>query len=167
MTAIATAYLSLGGNIEPERNMRAALAALRERFGEVVCSTVYRSPAAGFEGADFLNAAARIRTDLPPQALDDWLHALEAAQGRRRDAARFSSRTLDLDLLLYDNCVLNDAGHLQLPRPELATQAFVLGPMAELAPDLIHPTLRRSLAQLWADCADRDSLIAVDLSCAN
>ena len=164
---IATAYLSLGSNIDPERNLCAALAALRARFGGVACSRVYRTSAVGFEGADFLNAAARLRTDLRPQALDDWLHALEAAHGRRRDVPRFSSRTLDLDLLLYDDCVLRGAGHLQLPRPELETQAFVLGPMADLAPELTHPTRGRTLAQLWADCAGRDALIAVELSCAN
>lgn len=146
---MATVYLSLGSNIEPARHLRAAVAALRGRFGEVWLSPLYRTPAVGFEGADFLNAAARIDTDMTPQALHAWLHALESGQGRRRDVPRFSSRTLDIDIVLYDDLVLEGEGHLQLPRAELAEQAFVLKPMVDIAPDVVHPTLQRSLAALW------------------
>ncbi len=147
---MATAYLSLGSNIAPHENLAAAVAALREHFGAVDLSAVYRTPAVGFQGEDFLNAAARIETELSPQDLDAWLHALEDRQGRCRDVPRFSSRTLDIDLLLYDDCVLQGDGHLQLPRPELTAQAFVLRPMAELGPDVVHPLEQRSMAQLWA-----------------
>ncbi len=145
------AYISLGSNIEPEKHLRAAVAELRERFDDVLLSPIYRTPAVGFEGADFLNAAARIQTELSPQELDDWLHALEDRHARDRSGPRFSSRTLDVDLLLYDDRVLRGGEHLELPRPELATQAFVLKPMVDIAPDVMHPTLGRTIGELWAE----------------
>lgn len=148
---MARAWLSLGSNIAPERHLAAALTALRENFDVLAISPTYRTPAVGFDGPDFLNMAVGLDTDLDPVALDAWLHALEDRHGRRRDVPRFSSRTLDIDLLLYDNCVLRGPGHLELPRPELATQAFVLKPMADIAPDLVHLTLNRTLAELWRD----------------
>ncbi len=146
---MSTVYLSLGSNLEPADNLRKAVAALRERFGEVLLSPLYRTAAVGFDGPDFLNAAARIHTDLDPEPLNDWLHALEARQGRRRDGPRFSSRPLDIDIVLYDERVMTGPGHLELPRRELVEQAFVLKPMADIAPDLVHPVAHRTLAQLW------------------
>jgi 2-amino-4-hydroxy-6-hydroxymethyldihydropteridine diphosphokinase len=143
------AYLSLGSNIEPAQHLRSALAALRERFGEVRVSPVYRTPAVGFDGEDFLNAAAIIETDLEPFALNDWLHALEDAHGRDRSGPRFGPRPLDIDIVFYDALTLDGPGHLQIPRDELK-HAFVLKPLADLAPDYVHPRIGRSLAALWA-----------------
>lgn len=143
------AYLSLGSNQSPEANLAAALAALAARFGALAVSPVYRTPAVGFDGPDFLNLAVGLDSDLEPEALNDWLHALEDAHGRRRDVPRFSSRPLDVDIVLYDARVLRGPGNLELPRAELVEQAFVLAPMADLAPDLSHPTLGLSLAELW------------------
>lgn len=146
---MSRAWLSLGSNLAPEDNLRAAAAALRERFGHVVFSPVYRTPAVGFDGPDFLNAAAGLDTDLDPDALNAWLHALEDAQGRDRRGPRFSSRTLDVDIVLYDDLVLTGPGHLQLPRDELR-HAFVLRPLADIAPDVVVPGTGRRLAELWA-----------------
>ena len=162
---MAIAYLSLGSNIAPEKHLRAAIAELRERFGDVQLSPIYRTPAVGFEGADFLNAAARIETTLDPHELDAWLHALEDRHARERSGPRFSSRTLDVDLLLHDDRVLRGAGHLELPRAELATQAFVLKPMADIAPQLLHPVLGRTLGELWAEMrAGGDPCVEVALA---
>ena len=141
-------YLSLGSNIEAERNLRAALAELRTRFGEILVSPVYRYPAVGFAGPDFLNLAVGLDTDLEPQALNDWLHAMEDRHGRRRDVPRFSSRTLDVDIVLFGDRVLNGPGNLQVPRPELL-QSFVLQPLAAIATDVVHPELQRTLGDLW------------------
>lgn len=144
------AYLSLGSNEQPLQHLREALDELRTRFGAVVASPFYRTKAVGYEGADFVNAAAVIDSDLDPVALDAWLHALEDAHGRRRDQPRYSDRPLDIDIVFYDDLTLDGPGHLQIPRDELK-HAFVLKPLADLAPDYVHPRIGRTLAALWAE----------------
>jgi 2-amino-4-hydroxy-6-hydroxymethyldihydropteridine diphosphokinase len=158
---MARACLSLGSNLEPETHLRAAIDALRARFGHVLVSQVYRTRAVGFDGGDFLNAAAVVETDLEPQALDAWLHALEDAHGRDRSGPRHGDRTLDVDLVLYDERVVEGPGHLRVPRDELR-HAFVLRPLAEIAPDAVEPRSGRTLAQLWAQSPERGvALVAV------
>jgi 2-amino-4-hydroxy-6-hydroxymethyldihydropteridine diphosphokinase len=159
------ALLSLGSNESPAHYLRAAVAELRARFGAVVVSPVCRTPAVGFDGPDFLNCAAAIRSDLEPQALNDWLHALEDRHGRRRDVPRFSSRTLDVDIVYFDDRVMRGEGNLQLPRPELK-HAFVLKPLADIAPEFTDPVQGRTLAALWAahpECATPPAVEALDL----
>jgi 2-amino-4-hydroxy-6-hydroxymethyldihydropteridine diphosphokinase len=145
---MATAYLSLGSNLEPEAHLCRAVAELRARFGAVTVSPIYRTPAVGFDGPDFLNAAACIETDLDVVALDAWLHALEDAHGRRRDVPRFSSRPLDIDIVFFDDLVLKGPGNLEIPRPELR-HAFVLKPLADIAPDFRDPSSGKTLSELW------------------
>jgi 2-amino-4-hydroxy-6-hydroxymethyldihydropteridine diphosphokinase len=147
------AWLSLGSNLEPERHLRAALVELRARFGAIRVSPAYRFPAVGFEGPDFINLAAGIDSDLEPQALDDWLHALEDRHGRRRDVPRHSSRTLDVDIVLFDDRIIEGPGHLQVPRAELA-ETFVLKPLADIAAHVREPRSGRSLAELWKSSPD-------------
>ena len=146
---MARVYLSLGSNVEPQRYLSAAITALREQFGEISVSPAYRSKAVGFDGADFVNLAIGLDTDLSPEALNDWLHALEDRHGRRRDVPRYSDRTLDLDIVFYDDLVTQGPGHLQIPRKELK-HAFVLRPIADIAPDFRHPLSGLSMAELWA-----------------
>ena len=153
---MAKAYLSLGSNLAPERHLREAIRALRARFGEVVVSPVYRTRAVGFDGPDFLNAAALIDSDLDPYALDRWLHDLEDAHGRDRSGPRFGDRTLDIDLVLYGDLQLQGPGHLRIPRPELK-HAFVLRPLADIAPDAVVPGTGRTLAALWRAHPEHDA----------
>jgi 2-amino-4-hydroxy-6-hydroxymethyldihydropteridine diphosphokinase len=146
---MARVYLSLGSNLEPHRHLRAALAELRERFGALVVSPAYRSASVGFDGAVFVNLAVGLDTGLSPVALNDWLHALEDRHGRLRDVPRYSDRTLDIDIVFYDDLVIEGPGHLQIPRNELQ-HAFVLRPIADIAADFRHPVSGASMADLWA-----------------
>ncbi|MET0807927.1 MAG: 2-amino-4-hydroxy-6-hydroxymethyldihydropteridine diphosphokinase [Pseudoxanthomonas sp.] len=149
------AYLSLGSNMLPERNLASALHALQQRFGMVVASPVYRTTAIGFDGPDFLNAAALIDSDLDVHDLNDWLHALEDAHGRDRSGPRFGDRPLDIDIVFYDDLVIEGPGNLRLPRAELR-HAFVLKPLADIAPTFIDPGSRKTLAELCVQSPERD-----------
>lgn len=146
---MARAYISLGSNIDPEYHLQNAIRNLTARFGAPVLSTVYRSEAIGFTGPDFLNLVAAIDTGRPVQEVHAILDEIERANGRERDGIRFASRTLDLDLLLYGDLVC-EGDELVLPRPEIEQYAFVLRPLSELAPDLIHPLTGLRLAAMWA-----------------
>lgn len=160
---MARVYLSLGSNQEPHRYLRAALDELRARFGNIDVSPAYRSAAVGFDGADFVNLAVGLNTDLSPQALNDWLHALEDRHGRRRDVPRYADRTLDVDIVLYDDLVTQGPGHLDIPRKELK-HAFVLKPIADIAPDMRHPVSGRTMGDLWAAFpVDSEPLAPVNL----
>jgi len=151
-----TTYISLGSNIEPERNLRSAVEALRERFGEVRLSPVYRTRAVGFEGPDFLNAIVAIESDVHPFALNDWLHALEIAHGRDRRDKSYSNRPIDLDIIYFGKLVLEGPGDFMLPRPELR-HAFVLKPLADIAPHFVDPVRGASLETLWESHPDHDN----------
>ena len=161
---MGTAYLSLGSNIEPARNLSRAVRALRERFGAVQVSPVYRTRAIGFDGADFLNAAAVLESDLDVHALNDWLHALEDTYGRDRSGSRFNDRTLDIDIVFYDDLVLEGAGNLRIPRDELR-HAFVLKPLADIAPAFRDPVSGHTLAALWEAHPDHErefGIVSID-----
>ena len=147
-------YVSIGSNQQSERHVRAALDALAEGFGELVISSVYESEAVGFEGENFLNLVVGLDTVLPVRELSDWLKEVEDANGRRRGVPKFSPRTLDLDILTYDD-VVGEPGGVELPRPEILKNAFVLLPLAEIAPRERHPAVGTTYGKLWQDY-DRD-----------
>ena len=141
--------VSVGSNVDRERRLREGVAALRRRFGPLDLSPVFESAAVGFDGAPFFNLVLGFESGEPVQAVAAALREVEAACGRVRGGPRFGPRTLDLDLLLYGDGVVDEAG-LQLPRPEMETQAFVLWPLAALAPRRRHPRLGLTFAELWA-----------------
>lgn len=158
-----TAYLGLGSNIDARNNITSGIAALQQTFDGVELSPVYRTPAMGFEGDDFINLVVRIETRMSPLELKHYLVGLEDSHGRDREQPRFSDRTLDIDILLYDDLYLLSPA-LEIPRDEILNAAHVLKPLADLAPDLIHPAERRSMAELWDGfTGDRSGLELIEL----
>ena len=155
---MSTARLGLGSNVNAENNIRAGIAELRDQFVNVSLSPVYSSTAVGFEGDDFINLVARVETGLQPVALRQYLRDLEDRYGRKRDVPKFSDRVLDIDILLYDDLVVFSP-ILQIPRPEILKFSHVLKPLADLDPDLVHPTERRSLAEIWETSGLDDSYL--------
>jgi 2-amino-4-hydroxy-6-hydroxymethyldihydropteridine diphosphokinase len=146
---VARVYVAAGSNIEPERNLACAAAGLERAFGALEVSPWYRNRAAGFEGPDFINFVVGFDTPLAPREVVTQLRAIETQCGRPRDAPKWQSRAIDLDILLYGDAVL-DEKDLKLPRPDLLKRAYMLGPLADLAPQLMHPTAGQSIAELWS-----------------
>lgn len=141
-------YVAAGSNIQPELNLRSAISALKRRLGDLRISRAYRNQAVGFEGPDFINLVIGFETELTLTEVLSVLQAVEGLCGRPRKAPKFEPRSMDLDLLLYGDMVC--ATHaITLPRPDLIQKAYMLGPLAELAPDLLHPTLKQTIAELW------------------
>jgi 2-amino-4-hydroxy-6-hydroxymethyldihydropteridine diphosphokinase len=146
--SVARVYVSIGSNIERERNIQGALAALGQSFGALQQSRIYETQAVGFDGDPFYNLVVGFDTEQTPQQVAAVLSRIEDAHGRDRRSGKFSSRTLDLDLLLYDDRVLDEAG-LHLPRKEILEYAFVLKPLAEIAGNAKHPVTGFTFAAHW------------------
>lgn len=140
-------YVGFGSNVEPETHLAEALAELTRRFGPLDCSSLYRSPAFGFAGDDFLNLVAGFSSEIDADGVDEILSRTEYAGGRKRGPVRFAPRTLDLDLLLYGSAV---DPRRRLPREDVLFYPFVLAPLAEIAPEIRHPVTGESLGESWA-----------------
>ncbi len=160
---VAIAYISIGSNIDRQRNIRGALHDLRTRYSQVDMSPIYENPAEGFTGEPFYNLVARIVTTEDIASIARSLADIENKHGRTRDTPRFSARTLDLDLLLYDDVVMTTPA-LTLPRKEIRKYAFVLKPLYDLAPDLILPDSGEALRAVWqAFPLERVQLVVVEV----
>lgn len=145
---MAEVYVSIGSNIEPELHVTAALDALLDHFGELQVSSVFESESVGFEGDCFLNLVVGFSTLLAVGELSLLLKQIESENGRVKNAPKFCSRTLDIDILTYDDRV-GDVDGVCLPRSEILENAFVLWPLAEVAGNHIHPEVLKTYAQLW------------------
>lgn len=155
---MAQVYVSIGSNIDRERNIGLALQRLTDDFGPLQQSSVYESDAVGFDSAPFYNLVVGFVTDESPEILQNYLHEIEAVSGRERTAA-LTARTLDLDLLLYDDLVL-EQGRLVLPRADITRYAFVLYPLAEIAPEARHPVSGERYSDLWAAFDDPGQVLS-------
>ena len=140
-------FLGLGSNLQPEVNLRLGVDELARRYDLRSVSAVYRNPAVGFDGDDFLNAVAWVTTEEKPGAIMSALDEIHDLAGRSRGPNAFVSRTLDIDLLLYGDACLPE---FRVPRQDVLEYSFVLRPLAELAPDAVHPETGQTFAEHWA-----------------
>jgi 2-amino-4-hydroxy-6-hydroxymethyldihydropteridine diphosphokinase len=145
---VVRVYVSVGSNIDRDHNIATALHLLEASFGELQRSSVYESEAVGFDSDPFYNLVVGFDTRDSPREIQDILHCIEEASGRIRTTG-LSARTLDLDLLLYDDQVI-DADGLVLPRTDISRYAFVLGPLAEIAGEQRHPVSGERYADMWS-----------------
>ncbi len=141
-------YVSIGSNIERETYIALGLNSLEQAFGSLTVSSFYESEPVGFNGDAFYNLVVGFDTSLDVDAVAKKLREIEIAHGRAPDSKKFSSRRLDLDLILFGDLIRDD-GSIQLPRPDIERYAFVLEPLAEIAPTLKHPILNITYAELW------------------
>jgi len=156
-------FVSIGSNIKAASNIRSALRVLQQHFGTLIQSPSYQSPAVGFKGEPFYNLVIGFSTEMALWDLYRHLRQVETDHGRQRSGAKFSSRPLDLDIVLYDALQLSDE-RLTLPSPEIETYAFVLKPLADCIPDQQHPLLKQNYQQLWqAFQGDKESLQPIRL----
>ena len=139
-------YLGIGSNIDREESVRNGIAALKSIYGQLQVSPVYESSAFGFEGDDFFNLVVGFETALEIDDLESQLKEIEIQSGRKRSDKSYSSRTLDIDLLLYGDLICDKH---ELPRIDITIYAFVLKPLCDLAPDLIHPVEKKTINELW------------------
>jgi 2-amino-4-hydroxy-6-hydroxymethyldihydropteridine diphosphokinase len=152
---VTEVFVAAGSNIEPVAHLRRALLELSRHYPRLRCSTAYRNAPVGFAGEDFINLVIAFETDDDVHTVLRHLHEAESACGRERTAPKWAPRSMDLDILMYGSTVSGAPG-LVLPRPDLARRAYMLRPMAELAPDLVHPGLGRTMRELW-HAFDRDA----------
>lgn len=145
---MTSGYISIGSNIDKEKHIPSSLVALKKQFGKLVMSSIYETAPVGFSGENFHNLVVEFDSDLEAKQVAKILRQIELDHGRTRDSQKFSARTLDLDLILYGEQIIND-GRLQVPRDEIERYAFVLEPLAEIAGERRHPISHKSYRQLW------------------
>ncbi len=155
-------YVSVGSNMDREKNIRGAFQALARRFGDITASTVYQTKAEGFDGEDFYNFVAGFDTDEPLETVRDVLATVETNHGRTRGGDRYGPRTLDIDVLLYGDLIRHE-GRIDVPRGEILKFGFVLGPLAEIAPERQHPETGEHFKDLWQRFENKSTLQPVQL----
>ena len=132
-------FVGIGSNIDREKNIKSCVSILKDVYGDMMISPVYETESIGFDGPNFYNLVSCFETNQSVYELKNTLNEIENDHGRHFNETKFSSRTLDIDILYYDDLVLSD-DKIQIPRKEICEYDFVLKPLVDLVPDFIHPT---------------------------
>lgn len=140
---------SIGSNIDREKNVGIAIKALKQKFGEISFSPIYETEAVGFDGDNFFNLVGQFETGLTIKQISAFFDELELQSGRSTQHQPFEDRTLDLDLLLYDDLVYKDDS-ITIPHPDVLVYDFVLMPLSQMMPDFVLPENGQTLAALWS-----------------
>ena len=148
-------FVSIGTNVDREKYLRSAIQSLEKNFGQLTLSSVYETKAMGFEGPDFFNMVVAFSSEVQVEDMDKILDSIEAENGRTPECKKFSSRTLDLDLILYGDYI-SQSPELNIPRDEVLKYAFMLEPLAEIAGELTHPVVNKTYATLWDEYDKND-----------
>ena len=146
---MADVFVSVGSNIRRRSSIKKGMRLLHELYGPLTFSAVRETKAVGFKGDPFYNLVVRFQTNATAESICQRMKDIEAECGRSRRGIKFNARTLDLDLLLYDDLQI-DTDKLQLPRDEIFKYSFVLQPLAELIPTAVCPGRTETFAELWA-----------------
>lgn len=147
---MAIVFLGIGSNESPEENLRLAIRELGNRYGDLELSPVYKSASVGFNGEDFLNLVLRFESDKSALSICNEIELIHNLAGRRRGSSKWESRPLDIDLLLYNDLIL-DERPVRIPRDDILEYSFVLRPIAELAPAHVHPVTGKTLLEHWQE----------------
>jgi 2-amino-4-hydroxy-6-hydroxymethyldihydropteridine diphosphokinase len=145
---MAKIHINIGSNQDREANIVGAIELLKLNFGDIKISDIFESPAQGFEGDDFYNIGINTNTELSVDDVNAVLKDIEKTFGRDRSAPKFSSRLIDLDLVVYDEIIDEKSN---LPRNDILLYSFVLAPLAQLSGSDIHPLENKSFQQLWQE----------------
>lgn len=157
-------FVGIGSNIDRTHNIRDGVQALRQNYGDLLISSVYESIPFGFDGDNFFNLVVGFSSDKAVESVVTDLHQIENTSGRNEKLSKYAARTLDIDLLLFDDLIIEEKG-LKLPRADLLKYSFVLCPMAEIAPDRLHPVEKKTYKKLWQNYEKpRNDLWKIDFS---
>ena len=152
-------FVGIGSNIDREKNIKSCIEILKDLYDNILISPVYETEAMGFNGPNFYNLVLSFETEENVYDLKNGLNQIENNHGRHFNETKFSSRTLDIDILYYDDLILSD-DKVQIPRKEICEYDFVLKPLVDLAPDFIHPIRNISNQEILNNIKKKKQIIS-------
>ena len=153
-------FVGIGSNIDREKNIKSCMTILKKMYGDIMISPVYETESMGFDGPSFYNLVSCFETDESIYELKNTLNKIENNHGRHFNETKFSSRTLDIDILYYDDLILSD-DKVQVPRKEICEYDFVLKPLIDLVPDFIHPVHNISHKEILDSIKIKQQIISI------
>ncbi len=141
-------FFGIGSNINPEENITLAVREIKNIFNDVIVSPVYKNKSVGFEGCDFLNLVVSCSTKMSVYEVNDFIEQVHNLSGRERQSNKYLSRTLDIDLLMFGDDIIDD-DKIHIPRDDILKYTFVLKPLVDIAPESIHPITKSSFLEHW------------------